>query len=96
MHFAEIEILKKNQKREFNIYLNGNLSYGPFSPLNHTTTTIYSTEPEVAAPTHMLLINKTKNSTLPPIINALELHILKQFPQKLTDDRDSKYIESFL
>ncbi|PWA87298.1 leucine-rich repeat transmembrane protein kinase protein [Artemisia annua] len=94
MHFAEIEILKKNQKREFNIYLNGNLSYGPFSPLNHTTTTIYSTEPEIASPTYMLLINKTKNSTLPPIINALELHILKQFPQKLTDDRDTAAIRS--
>ncbi|CAI9281042.1 unnamed protein product [Lactuca saligna] len=40
MHFAEIEILKRN------------LSYAkPFSPLNHTTVTIYSTEPETPAPT---------------------------------------------
>ncbi|XP_024969864.1 putative leucine-rich repeat receptor-like protein kinase At2g19210 [Cynara cardunculus var. scolymus] len=89
MHFAEIEILKQNQTREFNIYLNGNLSYGPFSPLNHTTTTIYSTEPEIVAPSYTLAINKTKNSTLPPIINALELYTLKHLPQRQTDDQDA-------
>ncbi|KAL8256709.1 hypothetical protein R6Q59_028750 [Mikania micrantha] len=89
MHFAEIEILKINQKREFNIYLNGNLSYGPFSPLNHTTTTIYSGKPEITAPTYTLTINKTKNSTLPPIINALELYTLKKLPQNQTYDQDA-------
>ncbi|XP_076881829.1 putative leucine-rich repeat receptor-like protein kinase At2g19210 [Bidens hawaiensis] len=88
MHFAEIEILKRNQKREFNIFLNGNLSYGPFFPLNHSTTTIYSTEPEFIAPKYTLTINKTKNSTLPPIINALELYTLKQLPQNQTNDQD--------
>ncbi|KAJ9568441.1 hypothetical protein OSB04_004407 [Centaurea solstitialis] len=88
MHFAEIEILKRNQTREFNIYLNGNLSYGPFSPLNHTTTTIYSTEPETVAPMYTLVINKTKNSTLPPIINALEIYTLKWLPQRQTYDQD--------
>ncbi|KAI7757331.1 hypothetical protein M8C21_031459 [Ambrosia artemisiifolia] len=77
------------EKREFNIYLNGNLSYGPFSPLNHTTTTILSTEPEIVAPKYILTINKTKNSTLPPIINAIELYTLKQFPQNQTYDQDA-------
>ena len=67
MHFAEVEILKRNQKRYFNIYLNGNLSYGPFSPINHTTATIYNTKPDTTAPPYMLEINETKNSTLPPI-----------------------------
>ncbi|KAI3766500.1 hypothetical protein L2E82_16563 [Cichorium intybus] len=88
-HFAEIELLKRNQTREFNIYLNGSLWYRkPFSPLNHSTTTIYSTEPEPTAPTYTLTINKTKNSTLLPIINALELYVLKELPQRQTDDRD--------
>ncbi|KAI3521455.1 hypothetical protein L1887_10923 [Cichorium endivia] len=90
MHFAEIEILKRNQTREFNIYLNGNLIYPkPFSPLNHTTITVYNAEPDIAAPTYTLTINKTKNSTLSPIINALELYVLKQIPQRQTDDRDA-------
>ncbi|KAI3766495.1 hypothetical protein L2E82_16558 [Cichorium intybus] len=88
MHFAEIEILKRNQTREFNIYLNGNLSYGPFSPLYLNAASIYSTEPETAAPRYTLIINKTKSSTLPPIINAMELYVLKQFQQRQTDHSD--------
>ncbi|KAK9054741.1 hypothetical protein SSX86_025820 [Deinandra increscens subsp. villosa] len=94
MHFADIEILKRNQLREFNIYLNGNYWIGPFSPFNHSTVTTYSTEPETVAPTYTLTINKTKNSTLPPIINALELYTLKQFPQKQTDDQDAAVLWS--
>lgn len=91
MHFAEIEILKRNQMREFNIYMNGFRSYPrTFSPLNHTTITINNQEPETIAPTYTLTLNKSKNSTLPPIINALELYVLKRLPQIQTDDRDGK------
>ncbi|KAI7747829.1 hypothetical protein M8C21_027884, partial [Ambrosia artemisiifolia] len=89
MHFAEIETLKKNQTRQFNIYMNGNLSFGPFSPYNHTTATVYSTKPEIVAPKYTLTLNKTKNSTLPPIINALELYTLKHLPQRHTNDQDT-------
>lgn len=88
MHFAEVELLKRNQTREFNIYLNGNLSYGPFSPIYLNTASIYSTAPETIAPRYTLTINKTKNSTLPPIINALELYVLKQLTQRQTDHHD--------
>ncbi|KAI3777879.1 hypothetical protein L1987_47682 [Smallanthus sonchifolius] len=48
-----------------------------------------NTEPEIIAPTYTLTINKTKNSTLPPIINALELYTLKQLPQNQTYDHDA-------
>ncbi|XP_076881857.1 putative leucine-rich repeat receptor-like protein kinase At2g19210 [Bidens hawaiensis] len=88
IHFADIQILKRNQLREFTIYLNGNHWIGPFSPFNHSTITTASTEPETVAPTYILTINKTKNSTLPPIINAIELYTLKQLPQKQTYDQD--------
>ncbi|XP_023756166.1 probable LRR receptor-like serine/threonine-protein kinase At4g29180 [Lactuca sativa] len=95
MHFAEIEILKRNQMREFNIYMNGFRSYPrTFSPLNHTTITINNQEPETIAPTYTLTLNKSKNSTLPPIINALELYVLKRLPQIQTDDRDATIIWS--
>nr|KAJ0209479.1 hypothetical protein LSAT_V11C400195460 [Lactuca sativa] len=94
MHFAEIEQLKRNQTREFNIYLNGKLWHGPLNPLNHTTTTIPSTEPEAIASRYKLTINKTRNSTLPPIINALELYVLKKLPQKQTEDQDASAIWS--
>lgn len=91
MHFAEIENLKRNDKREFNIYQNGNLfNAQPFSPLNLTTTTIYNQEPEIGAPEYTLTMVKSKNSTLPPLFNALELYTLKQFPQNQTYDQDGK------
>ncbi|KAI7725698.1 hypothetical protein M8C21_027478, partial [Ambrosia artemisiifolia] len=94
LHFAELEILKGNQKREFNIYLNGNLFSGPFSPIFQTTTTFNSIKPELVAPTYTLTISKTKNSTLPPIINALELYTLKQLPQNQTYDQDAAVLWS--
>ncbi|KAJ0718080.1 putative transferase, protein kinase RLK-Pelle-LRR-I-1 family [Helianthus annuus] len=88
LHFAELETLPRNQKREFNIYLNGKLFSGPFSPVFQLTNTFNSTEPELVAPTYTLTINKTTNSTLPPIINAMELYTLKQLPQNQTYDQD--------
>lgn len=89
MHLAEIEVLQRNQTREFNIYLNDELWYDrPFSPFNLTSTTIYSTEPEKNYSTYVLTLNKTQKSTLPPIINALEIFTVKQLLQWQTDDRD--------
>ncbi|KAJ0537788.1 putative transferase, protein kinase RLK-Pelle-LRR-I-1 family [Helianthus annuus] len=89
LHFAELETLPRNQKREFNIYLNGNLFSGPFSPVFQLTNTFSSTKPELVAPTYTLTINKTTNSTLPPIINAMELYTLKQLTQNQTYDQDA-------
>ncbi|GKD25379.1 leucine-rich repeat transmembrane protein kinase protein [Tanacetum coccineum] len=38
IHLAEVEILKSNQTREFNIYLGGNDLFGPISPSTSITT----------------------------------------------------------
>ncbi|PWA59736.1 leucine-rich repeat transmembrane protein kinase protein [Artemisia annua] len=94
MYFAEIELLEDNQIREFNIYLNGNLIYGNFSPQYLTTNILYYVHPAIAAPTYKLEINKTEISTLLPILNALELYTLKQLPQRQTDDQDAGVIWS--
>ncbi|GJR27452.1 leucine-rich repeat transmembrane protein kinase protein, partial [Tanacetum coccineum] len=90
LHFAETRILKGNHNRVFNIYLNRNYWNGPIYPQNRTTTTVYRGEPETAAPSYTLTINRTKKSKLPPIINALELYTLKPPPQRQTDDHDGK------
>lgn len=94
MHFAEVEKLKQNQLREFNIYLNGDLWYEPFSPWYLTAATIFTSTPEKIYPKYEFTINKTRNSTLPPIINALELFTLKQLVQWQTDDQDAAAIWS--
>ncbi|KAK9049817.1 hypothetical protein SSX86_031215 [Deinandra increscens subsp. villosa] len=92
MHLNEIEILKGNQKREFNIYLNGLLVAGPYSPIYHTTLTVYSLKPQPSAPMYTFTINKTPDSTLLPIISAAEFYSVKDLPQRHTYDKDGKYI----
>lgn len=91
MYFAETEILKSNQTREFNIYLNGDFTNGPLSMEYNSTTTAYIYGPEEGAPSYTLTVKRTKNSTLPPIINAFEIYSYKQQPQRQTDDRDGQY-----
>uniref|UniRef100_A0A7N2N8B6 non-specific serine/threonine protein kinase n=1 Tax=Quercus lobata TaxID=97700 RepID=A0A7N2N8B6_QUELO len=51
------------------------------------STTIYSTVP-VRGPKLKFSINKTENSTLPPILNAMEVYIVKDFFQAPTDQED--------
>jgi hypothetical protein len=89
IHFAEVEILKENQKREFNVYLNGNFWDGPISPSN-IITTIKTASPLTGFSNYTIEFNRTSSSTLPPIINAMEIYIPKQFQLQQTDDQDGK------
>ncbi|KAM7468857.1 hypothetical protein LguiA_007040 [Lonicera macranthoides] len=90
MHFAEVEALQPNQSRSFNIYLNGELWYGPFSPRNLSAITIHNQSPANCNGNFecQMTINRTDNSTLPPIINALELYQVIQFTEPETDEND--------
>ncbi|PWA41412.1 leucine-rich repeat transmembrane protein kinase protein [Artemisia annua] len=92
LYIAEIETLKSNQKREFYIYLNEVYWDGPVSPLDHTTTTylIKSSNSLV----NNITLYQTKNSTLPPLFNAIELYIPKQLRQQQTEDQDAEAIWS--
>lgn len=87
LHFAELEIIQENEKREFNINLNGNSWKESVVPLYLSSTTINSTTP-VRGPKLMFSIYKTENSTLPPILNAMEVYIFKDFLQAPTDQED--------
>ncbi|GJY21400.1 leucine-rich repeat transmembrane protein kinase protein [Tanacetum coccineum] len=90
IHLAEVEILESNQKREFNIYLNGNDLFGSFSPSTNITTLTSQTSTGLLHNT--LKIIKTTSSTLPPILNAIEIYIVMQFQQYQTDDQDAAAI----
>ncbi|KAJ0799918.1 putative transferase [Helianthus annuus] len=87
IHFAEVEILSSNQTRELNIYLNEDHLYGPFSPSTNTVT-LKSTSPFTGFSSYTIKINKTLSSTLPPVINALEIYRPKQFQLPQTEDQD--------
>ncbi|KAL5576861.1 hypothetical protein UlMin_018560 [Ulmus minor] len=91
-HFAEIEELKANQIRMFEILYNGKHFYGPFSPKYLSRLTVYSENP-LTGGRHNFSISKTQKSTLPPIINALEIYTEKEFLQAETDQQDVDSIE---
>ena len=95
MHFAEIENLQANQSREFNIFLNGDLWYKALSPRYLVATTIYSptyrTKPD-SETKFKIWINKTETSTLPPILNAIEIYTVNQLLQAQTDQKDGMFL----
>ncbi|XP_019094340.1 PREDICTED: probable LRR receptor-like serine/threonine-protein kinase At1g51860 [Camelina sativa] len=80
MHFAEIQNLNSDETREFNITYNGDQVWESyFRPKNLSITTIFS---KTALSSSDGLFNftftMTKNSTLPPLINGLEVYTVVQ------------------
>ena len=87
LHLAEVQTLQSNQIREFNLYLNRNLwtpNNQPIIPTNQTST-VFSSAPELTASKHQIVMQKTERSTLPPIINALELYSVRRFLLYITN-----------
>lgn len=91
MHFAEIEELQANQSRAFNISLNGNYLHGPVVPSYLYTTTVY-TPSVLSGEKYQFSIHKTENSTLPPILNAIEFYLVQELAQSETYQTDSKFL----
>ncbi|GMN67980.1 hypothetical protein TIFTF001_037039 [Ficus carica] len=88
MHFAELQQLKANESRIFNINLNGKRLYGPVVPSYLSSTTIYSTETITGELNYTLTLDKLENSTLRPIVNAIEIYSLVGVSQLETDQDD--------
>ncbi|XP_061356605.1 probable LRR receptor-like serine/threonine-protein kinase At1g05700 [Gastrolobium bilobum] len=88
MHFNEVEKLAANETRAFNITMNGKFFYGPVVPAYQTTNTIYSISALAGATRYEFSLFQTETSTLPPIINALEIYIVKDFSQSETEQDD--------
>ncbi|XP_074364036.1 putative leucine-rich repeat receptor-like protein kinase At2g19210 [Apium graveolens] len=95
LHYGEVQTLQSNETREFNMYLNGNLwtpNDLPITPSYQTPSSVFSTGPELSASRHEIVMQKTERSTLPPIINALEVYSVRKFQQSQTDDQDASSI----
>ncbi|KAK7848794.1 putative leucine-rich repeat receptor-like protein kinase [Quercus suber] len=89
MHFAEVVKLKANKSRSFNVMLNGKHMNGPIMPDYLSAFTLYSEG--ALTPTgekYVFSLIKTENSTLPPIINAIEVYSVKNLLQSETDQED--------
>ncbi|ESQ30279.1 hypothetical protein EUTSA_v10011223mg [Eutrema salsugineum] len=90
MHFAEIQELKSNETREFNIMYNDKRIYGPFRPRSFTTDSVF-TPTEVVADAngqYTFSLQRTGNSTLPPLLNGIEVYSVKLLPEQETDIKE--------
>ena len=85
LHFAELEFLPQNQHREFNIDVNGNIGNKSVVPIYLSSTTELV---RVRGPKLNFSIHKTPKSTLPPILNAMEVYIVKDFLYEPTDQEE--------
>ncbi|XBI60211.1 hypothetical protein VPH35_041166 [Triticum aestivum] len=70
-HFAEIN--GSNPDRRFNIYSAGELLFSDFSPSRFQVDSVHQNGRFLHNPNASFSLNKTHNSTLPPLINAQEV-----------------------
>ncbi|CAN7104987.1 unnamed protein product, partial [Brassica rapa subsp. narinosa] len=88
MHFAEIQTLKASDIREFNITYNGGLRWYSFMrPPKLSISTIFN--PSAVSSSDGVFnftFTMTGNSTLPPLINALEIYTVVDVTQLGTDN----------
>ncbi|XP_065044606.1 putative leucine-rich repeat receptor-like serine/threonine-protein kinase At2g19230 isoform X2 [Musa acuminata AAA Group] len=90
LHFSELKPLLPNESRQFFVYLGGTLlnDAKPFTPDYLSSSAVYSTNP-TSAPTHYnISLVATSDSTLPPILNAVEVFSAMQNTIVPSDSRN--------
>ncbi|XP_028117514.1 putative leucine-rich repeat receptor-like serine/threonine-protein kinase At2g19230 isoform X3 [Camellia sinensis] len=90
LHFCELEKLQDNAVREFDILLNWNSWVKSVVPSYLKTNTSSKESPVKggASGELWLSIERTKRSTLPPILNAMEVYVEKDMSELPTDAED--------
>ncbi|PQQ17168.1 putative LRR receptor-like serine/threonine-protein kinase [Prunus yedoensis var. nudiflora] len=95
LHFAEVESLQLNQSRLQYVFWDGAGTFGPFAPHYLSRNTINSTNAwSTRGPYANISITRAKNSTLPPILNAFEIYMVKHFVEAETNQEDVDTIAS--
>ncbi|CAB4302987.1 unnamed protein product [Prunus armeniaca] len=88
MHFSEVEKLPGNQSRQMYINRDGELFRKSLVLEYLSTWTIYSTKAQSSGGQYNFSIFKFENSTLPPILNAIEFYMVKEFLESETNQAD--------
>ncbi|ESQ42384.1 hypothetical protein EUTSA_v10012638mg [Eutrema salsugineum] len=89
-HFAEVQDLQANETREFHMEWNGELMFSdPVKPTKLEILTMLSVTPRTCDGGECSFqLKRTNRSTLPPLLNALEVFTVIQFPQSETHGND--------
>ncbi|MQL93244.1 hypothetical protein Taro_025880, partial [Colocasia esculenta] len=77
LHFAELRQLRANETREMDIYLNGEVTQQGFTPQYLFPTSVFTNNPGINV-RHDYSIRASNRSTLPPVINAMEVYVLRR------------------
>ncbi|KAK3018455.1 hypothetical protein RJ639_004272 [Escallonia herrerae] len=90
MYFVELEQFGRNQSRVLNVSWNGTSLFGPLVPNRFYATTVTNSKALVGKE-HQISVYKAGNSTLPPILNAIEIYMVIQTNESSTfgDDVDA-------
>ncbi|PNT72053.1 putative leucine-rich repeat receptor-like protein kinase At2g19210 isoform X2 [Brachypodium distachyon] len=89
MYFSELQLLNGNDVRQFYVNLNGNPWYPTgFTPQYLSNGATYNSYPSHHS-RYNISINATSNSTLPPIINAVEVFSVVPTTNIGTDSQDA-------
>ncbi|KAF8725795.1 hypothetical protein HU200_020354 [Digitaria exilis] len=87
MYFSELQLLYSNALRELSVMIN-EARWPAFSPGNLSSYTLYNSYPLAINAEYNVTINATTNSTLPPLINAVEVYSLISTTNVGTDSSD--------
>ncbi|KAL8152788.1 hypothetical protein V2J09_010548 [Rumex salicifolius] len=88
-HFAELELFGSNQTREFNIIVPGYPKLGPITPNYLQLTTISSPRISLNGSTALYFtLEKTQESNLSPILNALQYYTVVNLPASPTHQQE--------
>ncbi|KAL1201982.1 Leucine-rich repeat receptor-like serine/threonine-protein kinase [Cardamine amara subsp. amara] len=89
LYFAEIQQLKANETREFKIMANGRIDYISYRPRSFGAQTLSNLASlKCEGGVCRVQLSKTPKSTLPPLLNALEIFSVINFPQSETSTDD--------
>ncbi|XP_023912841.2 putative leucine-rich repeat receptor-like serine/threonine-protein kinase At2g19230 isoform X2 [Quercus suber] len=92
-HFAEIEKLENGQQRELTILLNGERYLTQSARLDYLNSrTILPTELAIMGERLEFSIIAAEGSKFPPILNAVEIFVSKELPNKTTAIQDVEAI----
>ncbi|KAH0849993.1 hypothetical protein HID58_095896 [Brassica napus] len=89
LYFSELQEPSSGSvsKREFIISFNGNSFGRPFS-LTYLETLVLSISNPLSEQSFQFSISQSRDSTLPPLINAMEAYFVNKLPQSSTDQND--------
>ena len=94
LHFSEIQELNPNDTRELKVMYNGRLIIEPFKPISFYTRSFFRDELGPNANGQCTFsLQKTASSTLPPLLNAMDVYMVNSLSQNETDTKEGTLYE---